>query len=356
MLDMLDILINFFEFKSFFCALLSGIIGTLFAGIVLIISKAIRRFYLNKKYPIKGNFITYYDDISDGQKCTLSAPATIRQKGLDINGKTTLELGKTWILEGKISDGYVYGVYYAESPHDKGLGNFFLEINATGDLDGIWSGYDHENKLITKGLYLFKRIPKIQIQSITKSYYGNVLELSYRLLGKDYFPAIPQSDKNKIVFLVAISSKKFIGFAYARITKKDDLNVILKNRQIDIPPDIKLADETGTLGFLNTVCVNPDFQGRGVATILIKECLNNLVTLGAETLICIAWKSSAGVKIGGVLSKLGFREWITLDKFWAEESISQNFSCPVCGNPPCNCSAVIYSCSDFDKERKKPFK
>ena len=356
MLDMLDILNNFFEFKSFFSDWLSGIIGALFAGIVLIIPKAIRRFYLNKKYPIKGDFITYYEDISGGQKCTLSAPATISQKGLDIKGKTTLELGKTWILEGKISDGNVYGVYYAESPFDTGIGNFFLEINATGDLDGIWSGYDHVNKLINSGRYLFKRTPKIQIQSMTDDYRTNVLQLSSRLLGKGYLPTISQSDKNKIVSLVAISSKKLIGFAHAKITEKDDLNVILKNPQIDIPPDLKLADETGTLGFLKTVCVEPDFQGRGVATILIKECLNNLVTLGAETLICIAWKNSAGVQIGGVLSKLGFREWITLDKFWAEESISQNFSCPVCGNPPCNCSAVIYNCSDFSKERKKPFK
>lgn len=341
---MIDILNNFFEFNSFFSEWLSGIIGALFAGIVLIISKAIRHFYLNKKYPIKGDFIAYYEDISGGQKCTLSAPTTIHQKGLDIKGKTTFELGKTWILEGKISDGNVYGIYHAESPNDSGKGNFFLQINATGDLDGIWSGYDHENKLITSGHYLFKRIPKIQIKSITESYHGSVLALSSRLLGKGYLPDIPQLDKNKTVLLVALSSKKFIGFAYARITEKDDLNVILKNRTIDIPPDLKLADERGTLGLLKTVCVEPENQGRGVATILIKECLNNLVTLGAETFICIAWKSSAGVQIGGVLSKLGFREWITLDKFWAEESISQNFSCPVCGNPPCNCSAVIYIC------------
>jgi GNAT superfamily N-acetyltransferase len=356
MIDMLDILNNFFEFKSFFSEWLSGIIGALFAGTVLIISKEIRRFYLNKKYPIKGDFITYYEDVSGGQKCTLSAPATIRQKGLDINGETTLEFGKTWTLEGKIGDKYVYGVYHAEAPFDAGIGNFFLGINSPDDLDGIWSGYDHENNIITSGRYWFKRIPKIQIQSITESYYGNVLELSSRLLGKGYLPNIPRLDKNKTVLLVALSSKTFIGFAYARITEKNNLNGILKNRTIDIPPDIKLADERGTLGLLKTVCVEPDSQGRGVATILIKECLNNLVTLGAETLISIAWKSSAGVQIGGVLSKLGFREWITLDKFWAEESISQNFSCPVCGNPPCSCSAVIYICSDFDKERKKPFK
>ena len=366
---MLDILNNFFEFKSFFSEWLSGIIGALFAGILLVILKVIRNFDLNKKYPIKGDFITYYEDKSGGQKCTSSALATIRQKGLDITGETTQKPGKTWILEGKIHDGYICGVYHAESPFDTGIGNFFLYVTSdmsghdhvcdntrTGDLDGIWSGYDHENKEITRGRYCFKRIPKIQIQFITKSYYANVLDLSSRLLGKGYLPAIPQSDKNKIVFLVAISSKRFIGFAYARIIDKDELNAILKNPQIDIPPDIKFADENGTLGFLKTVCVEPDFQGHGVATILIKECLNNLVTLGAETFICIAWKSSAGVHIGEVLSRLGFREWITIDKFWADESISQKYSCPVCGNPPCNCSAVIYKCSDFDKERKKPFK
>lgn len=348
---MIDILKNFFDFKfeSFFSGWLSGIIGALFAAIVLILSNKIRRFYLNKKYPIKGDYITYYEDESDGQKFTLSAPATIRQKGLDIKGETTLKRGKTWILEGKIRDGgNVYGVYYAESPFDTGIGNFFLKINATGDLDGIWSGYDHENKKITSGHYRFKRIPKIQIQSITKSYYANVLDLSSRCLGKGYFPAIPQSDKNKSVFLVAISSKKLIGFANAIITEKDELKDTLKNRKIDrIPPDIKRADEAGTLGFLKTVCVEPDFQGRGVATALIKECLNNLVTLGAETLICIAWKRPDGVSIGGILSKLGFHEWITLDKFWAEESESLNYSCPVCGDPPCNCSAVIYKCTDF---------
>lgn len=303
---------------------------------------------------LSGDYITHYADRAGGKTIMRSAPATIYQEGLDIRGETTL-LGRTWILKGKIDDDdwFVDGKYYAKSRFDKGRGYFFLKINPIGDLDGgdldgYWIGYDSDNKIINEGCYWFKRTPEIQIQSITESYYQNVLDLSSRCLGKGYLPVIPHIETNKSVFLVAISSKKFIGFAYAKMIEKNELNDILKNQQIRIPPDIKRANETGTLGFLNTVCVEPDYKGRGVATILVKECLKNLVTLGAKTLICIAWKSSAGVHIGGVIRKLGFRKWITLDKFWAEESKSLNYSCPVCGDPPCDCSAVICKCTDFD--------
>jgi hypothetical protein len=33
---------------------------------------------------------------------------------------------------------------------------------------------------------------------------------------------------------------------------------------------------------------------------------------------------------------------IELPNYWKEDSIKENFTCPVCGNPPCLCSAVIY--------------
>lgn len=340
---MLDVLKNLSDFRSFFLQLIQGLVYVAFTGILCLLYKVIRNLHLNKKYPVKGQYITFYEDIIKGKKSTLSAPATIRQKGFKIKGKTTLEPGKTWILEGKIYyGGHICGVYHAESPHDVGVGNFFLKINADGNLEGIWTGYDNINKTITSGHYRFNRVPKIKIQPFTGRYRANVLDLSSRLLGKGYLPnGFPESESAKDFLLIATLSKKLIGFNYSRIMREGKLKVILKNRQINIPPDIKHADEAGTLGLLKTMCIEPEYQGHGVGTKLIEECLNKLTRLGSETIISIAWETPSGIPISGIFSRFGFHEWVRLENFWREESISQGYSCPVCGTP-CNCPAVLY--------------
>ena len=55
-----------------------------------------------------------------------------------------------------------------------------------------------------------------------------------------------------------------------------------------------------------------------------------------------AWKNKKGVNMERIFEKNGFSKIKTIEKYWSEESIENNYCCPECGNPPCNCSSIIY--------------
>lgn len=338
---------GFLQLDSFVTEWFSGLLGAFSAGLMVVVGKAGRLAYLNYKYPIGGNYLTFYQDISNGEKVTYSAPAHIKQKGLRFKGNTELEEGKSWSVEGSIREGgHVYGTYFADSLHDQGVGNFFLKISSNRDMEGIWAGYDHENKIITSGEYRFYRIPKARIRPATSSDHSRILDISSSVLGDGYLPDINSLEKAKnCVFLVAVLHGKIVGFSYARILQPGDVGQIIRSTH-DVPPDVSLSEQRGKLGYLHTVGVDPKFQRRGIGTALVKESIEELKKLGAETLLSVGWKSEKGVHIGGVLKRSNLTAFREINEYWLEDSRKKGYSCPSCGNP-CQCSAVIFKSSLF---------
>ena len=180
----------------------------------------------------------------------------LTQKGKEIKGTTKMD-SRIWILEGEISDsGYIYGIYYAESIHDKGVGNFFLEFTNDGNLEGLWSGYDSINKKIVSGRYLFKKIPRIVISKVSEKSLPTILHIADKQLGNDYINANDFMQDDFLKFQASIDNK-IVGFITSKeitieeyadkycITKKSlkNHNIILLhpgpvNRNIDISDEV----------------------------------------------------------------------------------------------------------------------
>ncbi len=82
--------------------------------------------------------------------------------------------------------------------------------------------------------------------------------------------------------------------------------------------------------------------GKGIGTELLSTCVTKLRKMGLNVLVMTGWKSEKGVHIGSLAKKLGFEEILEIENFWYEDSKANGYRCPSCGEPPCECSAVVF--------------
>lgn len=55
------------------------------------------------------------------------------------------------------------------------------------------------------------------------------------------------------------------------------------------------------------------------------------------------WKTETGAMMGSIVEKTGMKPLKEFPLYWSEDSIAKQYNCPVCGTPPCRCTAVIYA-------------
>lgn len=323
-------------FGSVFENLIVGAIG---GTVMLAYTNVVKKYKerkLEMKYPISGDYISTYEDVVEGEIVNSKEPIHLTQNGKHIKGITQLD-DRKWILEGEISDnGYLYGMYYAVSIHDKGVGNFFLEFSNDGSLEGIWSGYDSVNKKVLSGRYIFKKKPKIIIKPVTKENITAILHISDKQLGQDY---INTKDflEDDFIKLQASIGKKIVGFITAKELSKEELFnklPILKSKKL------KQFEIIEKIAYIGSVATDPKFEGLGVATELFKEALKELQKKNTMV-IMTGWKSSEGLNINNIANKFGFEKILEVEEYWKEDSIKNQYDCPVCKNP-CLCSAIVY--------------
>lgn len=326
-------------------------IGLLGGAIVSLIGYAKKKFSnmrLEKRFPISGMFITKFQDETDGEMVSSTAPAELKQKGNKIYGTTRMpDDSRTWILEGEIStDGHIHGIYFAEDPIDKGIGNFFLKVDNKRHMIGLWSGFDSANNKINSGRYEFKPVLNdIIIKKLTKDYIPHILDISDKQLGKDYLThdileKIADDSQDYFCEVAIDIHNKIIGFYLGYIIQPSQIEEVLKISQEKIPRALKYANK---IGVLKTIAIDDRYQGYGIGTKLTENSIQSFRKANAQMVCSVAWKSKKGINIGGILSNLQFKCITELPEYWKEDSIEKGYECPVCGQPPCVCSAVIYN-------------
>lgn len=326
------------------------IVGLLSAGIVWVgslASKKVKEKYLERRFPIAGEYITEYDDEVQGEIVRFTAPARLKQKGRKIVGITALESNeREWALEGEISKGgHVFGIYYASDPHDKSIGNFFLYINHDNTLEGLWSGYDSVNKKINSGRYFFTPVFRgFKLEDLQEDFIPTVIAISDFQLGKDYLSADSLKKclqkEGKYFARVALNNKReIIGFCLSSILSTDEIKKLLKIKPDQFP---NALNYTSNIGFINVLIVKEDYQRKGIGTALVKDSINLLETNGATVICSVGWRSKKGVNIGGILKNHKFKEVLEVPDYWKEDSLAKKYKCVDCGAPPCHCSAVIF--------------
>jgi hypothetical protein len=172
--------------------ILVGILAALLVGTATQLKDYAYDKYLERQYPVAGDYITTFEDEEDGEEFVATAPAKLEQQGKAITGRTAMpDDDRQWTLEGEISEeGYINGIYYAVDPHDRGVGNFFLYINHDRNMEGLWSGYDEVNDQISSGRYTFTPVfDAFQLQELAAENIPAVVDIADRRLGRDYLSA-----------------------------------------------------------------------------------------------------------------------------------------------------------------------
>jgi len=95
------------------------------------------------------------------------------------------------------------------------------------------------------------------------------------------------------------------------------------------------------IGYRSLTAVDKAFEGKGVASFLVKKGLDFL-SQKVNVVVCDAWKSEH-THIGSILERNACEPLYEVPHFWTAESMQQNYQCRACGTPPCTCTAVIYA-------------
>ena len=98
----------------------------------------------------------------------------------------------------------------------------------------------------------------------------------------------------------------------------------------------------GTVGSLEAVAVDVAFRRRGLGGRLTSLMLDWMRQAGCDAAIALSWLSGRPDSSPPLFRRLGFREGPTIERFYAAESIENDWACPVCGQP-CTCAATLFT-------------
>ncbi len=338
--------VNWVQISDYVDGLSRDLIISALGGIIVAATGLVYRFHqrwrIQRKFSLKGDYIAYYDDLMDGLKTVVTSAAVIKQKGRNVLVHNELGSGRSWSLEGTLMDGgHISGVYSADASFDEGVGSFYLRAK-NHDLDGMWTGYDHENRVVSSGRYWFRKMLKSTIRSAKPVDVVGMLAVSASEFGSGYYgePDIKLSGERH-VSLAAHVNGEVCGFGLATIGNTEELRAMLRDRYGEVPASLREAANAGKLGIIKTVAVRKKEQGRGVGTKIFAELYKRLREKGAQRFIVPAWKEGDSIHIAGVIKKSGFEPLIEISDFWKSPCDAGEFRC-VSRKATCNCSAVFF--------------
>jgi N-acetylglutamate synthase-like GNAT family acetyltransferase len=336
----------------FWTGITENVLASALTGLAIFVANVGWRRWRNarvqKKYPVAGRYVTYYEDEKDGLKFMAKAPVVLVQHGYKIVGVTeNLERHREWSIEGEIvGHGLLSGIYYPSSPHDPGRGTFFLEPNleTANEYIGIWAGYDSVNKEVRCGKYYWRKltVPIITRISSENSERNSAFALLGAGMGNNYideaeFDGYLNGASDGIV-LGACMDSQLSGVLLAKHLDKEaaeQFGTLAKNAR----SAVSLANLR--LGILKSIVVKDEFRAQGIGTALSLRGIQHLKTMGCTAIIAFSWDSGEKSTSAGMLEAVGFHRISSVKECWKEDSIRRAYNCPRCGNP-CVCDAILF--------------
>ncbi len=170
-----------------------------------------------------------------------------------------------------------------------------------------------------------------------------VIRLADRVLGAGFFenPSLIKRKDGGVLLLAVEDEDQVLGFVRGRLLPAGGLSDYVDSRLVDVPEVLQDADAKGALGVIQTVITDPDSQGKGVGTKLMRAAHDTLIGLGADKLI-VTFKRGPNVPhVDRWMSKLGFDLWVKLDSFWKDRCDRNEFKCAA-RTDHCICEAMFY--------------
>jgi hypothetical protein len=178
----------------------------------------------------------------------------------------------------------------------------------------------------------------VSIEEYAPAHETPVMRLWEERLGESY-PDREKLDQavdpdSRTFGLVGLKEDTVVGFTLSQLLDPEEVATKLRREQ---PPPWA----TDLVGLLDTGCVAKSVAGRGLASQMLSREIALLHRKGATCLLAITWIRPDSPDGRTPLEAAGFDHLETIDRYWYEESLSEDYYCPDCGQP-CTCSAGIY--------------
>lgn len=177
----------------------------------------------------------------------------------------------------------------------------------------------------------------MMIAPMTTGQLPMVCRLADAELGKGYLSEA-ELLRTELQTLVASESGTVIGFITCGIVTTSSLRQQAGKLFDVLPAEFQLA---GRLGKIGSLVVEKSRQQQGIGTRLLSAALEELAG-SVQRVFLLGWRSAKGTNVQPLVRKLGFEQVAVIRNYWQEASQQQGYTCPVCGRPPCHCSAVIF--------------
>jgi ribosomal protein S18 acetylase RimI-like enzyme len=359
-------LLSLFRIGPFFNGviqnIIAGLIGAALTTVLTISYRYTRNRLIERQLNVSGKYISTFEDTQNGVRHVIYAAATIRQRGLHIYGTSSLypnQPGKerSWALKGELFDkSTILGTYTCTTAHQRGIGTFSLEIKDRS-LDGYWTGYDSDNRIMNHGVYRFVRVLDVTIDPFRDEDTPALVSVASKTLGRMYFNDPRRYLSSPSSHILVAREKKthlVVGFIAGKCLPKGQL--LSKYGSLSrkmIPLDIREADKVGRLGVIEEMGVHPKYQGRGTGRSLI-ERMETTLRSSSTTVIVPTWRFRQTNEVEPILLARGYEPFCELPQFWKNDCDRGAFACPARSQDRCQCDLVFFKSNETEPALERP--
>lgn len=163
-----------------------------------------------------------------------------------------------------------------------------------------------------------------------------------KVLGENYIDLksiLSMINDPRFICLKAIIGNEIVGIAIGCIMNLKDALKYLKIEKYEIPKAIK---QYNNVAIIKTIAIEEYFQKKGIGSCFIQKMEKNFMNQNIHTIFTVAWMHDNIENIGPLMKKNSYTSLYIIEKYWEADSLIEGFSCPVCGDNGCHCSANIY--------------
>lgn len=180
----------------------------------------------------------------------------------------------------------------------------------------------------------------IEIKSVDRSHFETITAICDNTLGKNYVDhSFLSTHRNTKYMLGAFLNKELIGIAINEIaTVNDYKNSFLLCESVKFNNFIK---HKTTIGKIGIVAIKKEYQTKGIGSLLFSSAAT-LLQNSTDALFTIHWLNEAYAVNPKYIVNNGFSPLTQIENYWTKDSLGKKYNCPICGTPPCKCSARIF--------------
>lgn len=341
-------------FGAYFSGVPTELIASSLTALALLGVRKVYKFgkdaRIRKKFPLAGEYISYYGDIVNGQKVSRKASLIVKQSGKSFTAENSnLDDERNWDLRGQILEhGYLAGTYGRLDPSDPSKGTFFMEpdIECPGVYRGHWSGQDSTNRQLSTDTYVWRKILQCEIRTLDikdSAYFDQILAIFAEALGDRF---ITRESLKKILIE---TNQKYLQAAFDgdQVVGVRTVCVLDEEDKLDFETKVRVAGGRISLknlrvGMLASNAVKSSHRRKGVGSQLVRSGMELLNAQKCTACVAISWESKSKDSSASVLESFGFELLAKAENHWKSESLEKDYACPKCGEPPCSCSAFFY--------------